>query len=210
MLKLSQIPNNGSSMLAIFCDLDAKDQTDFRPWLAEDMFPARLNIGFNNCASFDLIQGDGCEFVTIYEVPTLGHLYDIPYQELRRKRKPRDAEYHKKFQNPERYALTWVGPEISSKKSGFAPYVSIQRFDIKENLVEEFNAWFVSSYIPSVLESKNTVSLRRYISVEGPHKNFIIQEFSDSNISSDNEISIEKTVFGINILATYKRIIQSP
>jgi len=197
-------------MLAVFCDLAAKNHTDFRPWLAEDMFPARLNIGFKNCASFNLIQGKGSEFVTLYEIPSLGHLYNVPYQELRRKRTPRDADYHKKFQNPERYTLTWLGPEISRKKSGFAPYVSIERFDLKDNLTEEFNLWFASTYIPAILNSANTVGFRRYISIEGPHKNFIIQELTDSEISSDNNDPIQKTAFGINISGIYQRIIQSP
>ena len=210
MLKLNHIPNNGSAMLAIFCDLSDEDKKDFRPWLAEDMFPARLNIGFTNCASFSLIEGNGSEFVTLYETPSLGHLYNTPYQELRQKRTPRDAEYHKKFQNPERYTLTWVGPEISQKKSGFAPYISVERFDIKNNLIGEFNSWFVSTYIPTMLNSKNRISLRRYMSVEGPHKNFVIQEFTDSEISANNKPSNLKNSSEISISGIYKRIIQSP
>ena len=210
MVKLSHMPNNGSAMLAVFCDLALKDQADFRPWLVEDMFPARLNIGFKNCASFNLRQGEGSKFVTLYETPSLGHLYDVPYQELRRTRKSRDAAYHKKFQNPQRYTLTWIGPEISKKESGFARYLSIERFDPKGSLIEEFNTWFVSTYMPTFLNSDNTVGLRRFISIEGPHKYFIIQELTDLEIFRDDNHSTQKTKFGINVSGIYQRIIQSP
>ena len=210
MVKLDHMPNNGSAMLAVFCDLAFKDQADFRPWLAEDMFPARLDIGFRNCASFNLRQGEGSKFVTLYETPSLGHLYDVPYQELRRTRRSRDAAYHKKFQNLQRYTLTWIGPEISKKGSGFARYLRIERYDPKDNLIEEFNAWFVNTYIPTLLNSDNTVGLRRFISIEGPHKYFIIHELIDLEISRDNNQLTQKTKFGINVSGIYQRIIQSP
>ena len=110
----------GTGLLVIFCDLADSDKLDFRPWLSEDMFTARVNIGFNACASFDKVQGEGLEFVAMYEMPSLKHLYGEFYQALRRVRNPRDAEYHNKFQNPERYTLNWAGPEFSSMVTGFA------------------------------------------------------------------------------------------
>ena len=33
MIKLTNKPANGSGLLAIFCDLDSKDQKEFHPWL---------------------------------------------------------------------------------------------------------------------------------------------------------------------------------
>ena len=61
-----------------------------------------------------------------------------------------------------------------------------------------------------MLNSKNRISLRRYMSVEGPHKNFVIQEFTDSEISANNKPSILKNSSEISISGIYKRIIQSP
>ena len=78
MLEVNHIPDNGSSMLAVFCDLTIEDQKDFLPWLKEDMFPACLNIGFKSCASYNLIEGNCSDFVTLYEVQSLGDLYDSP------------------------------------------------------------------------------------------------------------------------------------
>ena len=210
MIKLSHFPNNGSAMLAVFCDLAFKDQADFRPWLSEDMFPARINIGFESCASFNLCQGQGSEFLTLYETPSLGHLYDIPYQELRRTRKPRDAAYHKKFQNPQRYTLSWIGPEISKKQRGFAPYLSIERFNPEDDLIEEFNSWFVSTYIPIFLNSDFIVGLRRFVSIEGSHRFFVIKEFIDLENFKNDVQRTQKTKFGMNVSGIYQRIIQSP
>ncbi|MFL2932192.1 MAG: hypothetical protein ACJZ47_05220 [bacterium] len=210
MVELNHAPNNGSAMLAVFCDLAFEDQADFRPWLIEDMFPARLKIGFQSCASFDLSHGQGSQYLTLYETPSLGHLYDIPYQELRRKRKPRDAAYHKKFQNPHRYTLNWIGPEISKKESGFAPYLCIERFVPKDSLIEEFNTWFVSSYIPTFLNLDNIVGLRRFISIEDPHQFFVIQELTDLEKYRNDEQKAQKKNFGMNISGIYQRIIQSP
>ena len=115
MLKVSDMPNNGSAMLAIFCDLSPEDQSQFRPWLLEDMFPARLKIGFRNCASFDLVKGEGPEFVTLYETPSLGHLYDVPYRALRELRTPRDAAYHKNFKTQSAIHLLGQGLQSQEK-----------------------------------------------------------------------------------------------
>ena len=209
MLKVSDMPNNGSAMLAIFCDLSPEDQSQFRPWLLEDMFPARLKIGFRNCASFDLVKGEGPEFVTLYETPSLGHLYDVPYRALRELRTPRDVAYHKKFQNPERYTLAWTGPEITRKTDDFATYIKIDRFNLKNHLIEEFNTWFFSTYIPAFVRSVETVSLRRYISVEGSHNYFIVHEIIDPEIPQTYEYLEHKAKFGTNISGVYKKIIQS-
>jgi hypothetical protein len=209
MLKLSNMPNNGSAMLAIFCDLAPEDQSDFRPWLSEDMFPARLNIGFRNCASFDLIKGEGSEFVTLYETPSVGHLYGVPYQALRQSRTSRDATYHEKFQNPERYTLTWTGPEITKETNNFAPYIYIDRFNLKNHLIEEFNAWFINAYVPAFMKCSKTVSLRRYISIEGPHKHFILHELIGPETSQNSRHLRQKAEFGINISGMYEKIIQS-
>ena len=208
-LKLSHLPNNGSAMLAVFCDLATKDQGDFRPWLAEDMFPARLNIGFRNCASFNLIKGTGSEFVTIYEIPSLGQLYDVPYQALRQKRTQRDTAYHEKFQNPDRYTLTWVGPEISRTDNGFSTYITIDRFNPEQHLIEDFNTWFVSTYIPVLAKFRGIMGLRRYISIEGAHKYFIIQEIPDPEVSGDSKQTMQKIKFGLKNSGIYEKSIQS-
>ena len=209
MLKVSDMPNNGSAMLAIFCDLSHEDQSQFRPWLLEDMFPARLTIGFRNCASFDLVKGEGPEFVTLYETPSLGHLYDVPYRALRELRTPKDAAYHKKFQNPERYTLAWTGPEITRKTDDFASYIKIDRFNLKNHLIEEFNTWFFSTYISAFVRSVETLSLRRYISIEGSHNYFIVHEIIDPEIPQTNKYLMQKVKFGISISGMYKKIIQS-
>jgi hypothetical protein len=210
MLEVSHIPDNGSSMLAVFCDLTIEDQKDFLPWLEEDMFPARLNIGFKSCASYNLIEGNGSDFVTLYEVRSLGDLYDSPYQNLRNNRTKRDADYHKKFQNPMRYSLAWVGPEVSKKKIGFGPFIHIERFDVTDNLVEEYNSWFVTTYLPSLLKSSNTISLRRYIAVEGVHRYFVIREFLEHNAIVDNTVLIEYAGYKSYISGVYQRLIRSP
>ena len=47
---ISDIAQQGTGMLAMFVNLDQKWRNDFRIWLKEDMFTARLNIGFQACA----------------------------------------------------------------------------------------------------------------------------------------------------------------
>ena len=210
MRKLQHKPGNGSGLLAIFCDLAAVDQADFRPWLIEDMFPARQKIGFKDCASFNLIDGKGSEFVTLYETPSIGHLYGLPYQNLRQTRNPRDQNYHNKFQSPQRYTLNWVGPEISKKINGFSKYIIISRFDLKDWLIPDFNIWFVCTYIPSLLNTKNIVGLRRFISLEGPHKNFVIKEILKPQKSDVDNLRSENKKFETHITGTYERIIQIP
>ena len=209
MLTLSDSPQTGSGMLAVFCDLALEDQADFRPWLTEDMFPARVKIGFNVCASFDRISGMGPEFVTLYEMPSLGHLYGEPYQALRRVRKPRDAAYHEKFQNPERYTLSWSGPELSEKSAEFAPYIYVDRFDLVDSAAQDFNIWFVGTYLPALAKLPSISRVRRYLSMEGTPKHFVLHEVSDKAVLDSADWQSARVEIAEATSALYKCIIQA-
>ena len=210
MKKLNDNPQGGSGMLAVFCDLAKEDQADFRPWLSEDMFPARVEIGFNACASFDRVQGDGPEFATLYEMPSLGHLYGEPYQGLRRVRNPRDAAYHEKFQNPARYTLSWSGPELSEIPEGFAPYIYADRFELAEDAAQDFTMWFVASYLPALADLDGVKRVRRYLAMEGTPKHFVLHEFADEAVSESADWQNARTNMTEATSALYKRIVQAP
>lgn len=182
MAELIDAPTGGTGLLAIFCDLDEADQSDFRPWLTEDMFPARMAIGFNACASYDRVAGEGQQFLTLYEMPSLGHLYGEAYQGLRRQRKPRDAAYHKKFRNPDRYTLAWSGPELRSPKHEtheFGPFIQIDRFDLEASDTQAFNIWFVADYLPRISRQMDDIRIRRYLSMEGQVSHVVLHEAED-------------------------------
>jgi hypothetical protein len=199
----------GTGLLAIFCDLADSDKPGFRPWLSEDMFPARMNIGFNACGSFDKVEGVGPEFVTMYEMPSLGHLYGEPYQALRRVRNPRDAAYHKKFQNPERYTLNWAGPELSSRCGGFSSYAAIDRFELPQDAAQEFNISFVCDYLPALEKIPGVLRVRRYLSMEGKPSHFVMHEFSDIDVlESVNEIQA-RNKFRDTTSGLYRRMIEA-
>lgn len=189
MSELLDIPIGGTGLLAIFCDLDEVDQADFRPWLAEDMFPARMQIGFNACASYDRISGGGQEFLTLYEMPSLGHLYGEAYQSLRRQRNPRDAAYHEKFRNPDRYTLAWAGPELAAPDggvAGLAPHLQIDRFDLEAGDTQAFNIWFTTEYLPQIEGQFGDIRVRRYLAMEGQPTHVVLHEIADPS-RIDNE-----------------------
>ncbi|MEH6754091.1 MAG: hypothetical protein V7788_07995 [Alphaproteobacteria bacterium] len=180
MAEIVDSPTGGTGLLAIFCDLDESDKTDFRPWLTEDMFPARMAIGFDACASFDLIAGTGQEFLTLYEMPSLGHLYGEPYQALRRQRKPRDAAYHKKFRNPDRYTLAWTGPELSGVHdgdSGLASLIRVDRFELSDDAIESFNISYVRDHLTASAELDEVIRVRRYLAMEGQPSHVVITDY---------------------------------
>ena len=208
-LVLNDTARSGTGLLAIYCDLAPKDQADFRPWLVEDMFPARMKIGFNGCASFDRLSGTGPEFVTMYEMPSLGHLYGEPYQALRRVRNPRDAAYHEKFQNPERYTLSWAGPELSSDTSGFTPYVAVDRFELAVDKAQSFNIWFVCTYLAALAQLPGVVRVRRYLSMEGTPSHFILHELSDASVAESSAWLNLRAEFGEGASALYQRIVEA-
>ena len=96
------------------------------------------------------------------------------------------------------------------KKIGFGPFIHIEIFDVTDNLVEEYNSWFVTTYLPSLLKSSNTISLRRYIAVEGVHRYFVIREFLEHNAIVDNTVLIEYAGYKSYISGVYQRLIRSP
>ena len=203
MIKLTNKPANGSGLLAIFCDLDPKDQKEFHPWLLNEMFPARLKIGFNSCASFEKISGDGQKFLTLYEVDNIVSLYDRPYQKLRENRSPLDTKFHKSFINPSRYILTLIAPLIEKDHSGFLDYVKITRETITGANVQQYHSNFITK-----INNLNLLPLRRYITVEGEHDNFTIIEAEEINKIIDLDIDNKISFSNNQIDALYKREIQ--
>ena len=203
MIKLTNKPANGSGLLAIFCDLDPKDQKEFHPWLLNEMFPARLKIGFNSCASFEKISGDGQKFLTLYEVDNIVSLYDRPYQKLRENRSPLDTKFHESFINPSRYILTLIAPLIEKEHSGFLDYVKITRETITGANVQKYHSNFITK-----INNLNLLPQRRYITVEGEHDNFTIIEAEEINKIIDLDIDNKISFSNNQIDALYKRKIQ--
>ena len=203
MIKLTNKPANGSGLLAIFCDLDPKDQKEFHPWLLNEMFPARLKIGFNSCASFEKISGNGQKFLTLYEVDNIVSLYDRPYQKLRENRSPLDTKFHESFINPSRYILTLIAPLIEKDHSGFLDYVKITRETITGANVQKYHSNFITK-----INNLNLLPLRRYITVEGEHHNFTIIEAEEINKIIDLDIDNKISSSNNQIDALYKRKIQ--
>ena len=203
MIKLTNKPANGSGLLAIFCDLDPKDQKEFHPWLLNEMFPARLKIGFNSCASFEKISGNGQKFLTLYEVDNIVSLYDRPYQKLRENRSPLDTKFHESFINPSRYILTLIAPLIEKDHSGFLDYVKITRETITGANVQKYHSNFITK-----INNLNLLPLRRYITVEGEHDNFTIIEAEEINKIIDLDIDNKISSSNNQIDALYKRDIQ--
>ena len=203
MIKLTNKPANGSGLLAIFCDLDPKDQKEFHPWLLNEMFPARLKIGFNSCASFEKISGDGQKFLTLYEVDDIISLYDRSYQKLRENRSPLDTKFHESFINPSRYILTLIPPLLEKDHSGFLDYVKITRETITGANIQKYHSNFIAK-----INNLNLLPLRRYITVEGEHDNFTIIEADEINKIIDLDIDNKISSSNNQIDALYKREIQ--
>ena len=203
MIKLTNKPINGSGLLAIFCDLNHKDQKEFYPWLLKEMFPARLKIGFNSCASFEKISGEGQKFLTLYEVDNIVYLYDRPYQKLRENRSPLDTKFHKSFQNPSRYILTLIPPSVERDQSGFLDYIKITRQNITGTNIQKYHSNFSTK-----IDHLDPLPLRRYIAVEGEHRNFTIIEANEINKIIDHDIDNEISLSCDQIDALYKREIQ--
>lgn len=196
-------------MLAVFTDLDQEDQADFRPWLVEDMFPPRMEIGFIAGASFDLLHGDGQEFVTLYEMPSLGHLYGEPYQGLRRVREPKDAAYHEKFRGADRYTLAWAGPELSSDAGGFAPFIHVDRFGLAAHGAQDFNIWFACDYLPSLAGVPGLTRVRRYLAMEGAPLHLVFSEFNDAAALENSNWTDHRQKFGTAVSGLYQRIVEA-
>ncbi len=182
--------DQGRGMLAIFCDLEEKWRDEFRSWLAEDMFPARLAVGFPCCASYDAVpdMGGGThvgvpEFLSLYEAPALADLYGEPYQALRRNRDLRDASFHERMMGMERYSLVHTGNDAGG--GGFAPFVFVDRFDLRPEDVQAFNVWFVTEYLPWCAKLSGLIRVRRYLAMEGAPRHFILHEFEDSSFHED-------------------------
>jgi len=195
--RITGIPQTGTGILAVFCDLAPEWRPDFRPWLAEDMFPPRMAIGFGPAATFDLIEDAIAappgikheppqDYVTLYVGPSLGDLYGPAYQGLRTKRAPRDAAYHKNMQNQARSVGTWVGPGIEADDKNFAPVVVIDRFKLEPADTQAFNIWYACEYLPACAEINGLTRLRRYLAMEGAADHILVHEFSSEADLTDD------------------------
>lgn len=209
-LGLNDTARGGTGLLAVFVDLAPEDRADFRPWLAAEMFPPRIAIGFHAGASFDRIAGDGQAYVTLYDMPSLGHLYGAPYQGLRVKRAPKDAAYHEKFQNHARYTAAWAGPELSTTPGGFAPYAHIDRFDLAPDAAQNFNMWFAGTYLAALADLEGVTRVRRYLAMEGTPANIVLHEFDDPSVVETPAWSDLRSDFVDATSGLYRRVIHAP
>ena len=185
-----QKPQRGTGLLALFVDLHEQWHEEFRHWLQEDMFPARLKIGFIQCASYDLVPNNNLtakKFLTIYEVQSSGFLYSEPYQSLRLHRDSRDTSFHERFIKPERYILSWVGPELFRGEQIFGTILYIDRFGLEPQNIQEFNYWFVNHYISSCVNISDILSVRRFTAVEGDPKEFVVHEMKSESVLCDKK-----------------------
>jgi len=203
MLKLTKKPINGSGLLAIFCDLTLEDQKEFHPWLMNEMFPARLKIGFNSCASFEKLDGDGQKFLTLYEVDNIVYLYDKPYQKLRENRSPLDAYFHKSFLNPSRYTLQLIPPLLEKGQKGFLNYIGVSRMNLKSVDAQKYHSNFISD-----IHNNKALPIRRYINIEGEHNNFTIIESNEIDKLNEHQIDNKPTSYDNKIDALYECKIQ--
>ncbi|MFT7475309.1 MAG: hypothetical protein ACI81L_002247, partial [Verrucomicrobiales bacterium] len=176
----------GTGLLAIFVDLDVDDRPGFRPFLAEDMFPPRRNIGLGPMASYDILEGEGQQFLTLYVAPSLGDLYGTPYQGLRYQRGERDALYHQKFRNQARFVAAWTGPEISPiEPELFSSHLLVDRIELSVDATQPFNMWFAGEYLPALAEVAGVTSVRRYLAVEGVPTHLVLYEVADPSVTHD-------------------------
>jgi len=203
MLKLTNKPINGSGLLAIFCNLNEEDQNEFHPWLFNEMFPARLKISFNSCASFEKIDGDGQKFLTLYEVDNIGYLYDKPYQSLRENRSPLDLKFHKNFLNPSRYTLQLISPSLEKGQKGFLNYIRVLRKNLNNADAQKYYSNFISQ-----LHNNKILPLRSYINIEGEHNNFTIIESDEIDKLNEHQIDNDSTSYDNKIDAVYECKIQ--
>ncbi|MEW6332767.1 MAG: hypothetical protein AB1558_00695 [Thermodesulfobacteriota bacterium] len=215
--------NAGTGLLAIFCDLDPRWHREFRAWLRDDMFPARMKIGFRAAASYDLVQdavdrhGIPEPFATVYETVSTGDLYGAPYQALRANRDQRDRDFHARFLKPARYTLCWVGPEISqTDKGGFSPVAVIDRLDLPEATVQEFNIWYMTEYLQRISRVPGILRVRRYLAMEGSPRHVMVHEFDGQAPLSDGNwtaarADLSKTVIpnGSRVTGTYSSVLSA-
>ena len=190
---INETPTLGTGMLAMFVNLAPQWRGEFRDWLQADMFAARLGIGFHACASYDVISGSHPtqarpqQFLTVYSMANVGCLYAEPYQALRRSRDQRDALFHERFTDVERYTLGWVGPEIARSDSEFDAIVHVDRFDLAPEQAQDFNSWFVTQYLPTCNYVKGLTRLRRYTPIEGQPGVCLFHEFSSLDTLADED-----------------------
>jgi len=175
----------GLGLLAIFCDLEARWHGEFREWLVEEMFPARLEIGFCCCASYGLVPGEeeglsssAPPFLTLYETPSLADLYGEPYAALRRNRGERDRAFHQRMMGAERYTLAAACLPPAGGEGGLGPLVFVDRFDIRPADMDGFNVWYEAEYAPWCAMTPGFLRLRRYLAMEGAPRHFLLHEFA--------------------------------
>ncbi len=213
-------PSQGTGMLAVFCDLDAKWHGEFREWLVSDMFAARLKIGFPHCASYDVLPaapdaiGAPEPFVTVYETASIGDLYGAPYQGLRVKRDARDAAFHARFIRPARYTLCWAGPELAAATGGFAPVAVFDRFALAPSAVQDFNLWFMTDYLPRLARVGGVRRVRRYLAMEGTPSHVVVHELEDPGMISGSDWRTARADFARTVPAasggtsgSYRRVV---
>ncbi len=157
-------------LMMVRMDILPEVEADWNRWYDTRHIPDRLNIpGFISARRFVAIEG-APKYWSVYDLESVEVLASEPYLQLR------DQEYSRppdsfelitgKLPNISRGLYRQIYPEPGEYQVPDTEFLFAVGFDVPPERQEEFNAWYNTEHIPTLLRVPEFVTARRFVAEE--------------------------------------------
>jgi hypothetical protein len=162
-------PQSGSILFSEMIP-DVSYETEFNDWYDQEHIPLRMCVpGFRSAQRY--IAPGTRHYLAIYEMESASVLQSPPYQEVKNNPSERTRRMLRSVGGFTRYIGDQIGVQIKQTLPEIEPidaeYVYAVFFAVPRERQEEFNDWYERDHVPTLLECKDWLMVRRFRIIEG-------------------------------------------
>lgn len=180
---------------------------EFHAWYDEEHAPARTRIaGVRSADRFRRIDGDGPDWLAIYELESLSVLDRPDYRSLRERRSDREREVMARLLVLERSVYSLLSSK-GTRPAKPAPYLVANWMTPQEGAIDAFHDWYETEHVPMLLRQPAWLRARRYELVEGDVPRFLaLHEVADLSVfQSEAYTRSQATATRARVMASLER-----
>lgn len=160
----------GSSVLLSEMIPDGSYETEFNDWYDREHIPLRMGVpGFRSAQRY--VAPGTRHYLAIYEMDAASVLQSQPYQELKNNPSERTRWMLRTVRGFTRYIADQSGQQTRPASPGNDPidaaFVYAVFFAVPDERQAEFDDWYERDHVPTLLECKDWLTVRRFRIVDG-------------------------------------------
>jgi hypothetical protein len=177
---------NGTGLLVIWTDIEAKYEAEFNDWYNQEHIPQLLTVpGFQSGRRYQAAEGTP-KYLAIYELADENALQSDAFRAVREQPTAWTKKITPHFQNTQRGIFRRIFSHGTAPARD-AEFVLTVRLNTPAEHDKEFNDWYNEDHIPALVSVPGVYCARRYTAVEGDPKYLAVYEMRDGAATKSAE-----------------------